>query len=97
MDARPDTPTMSIDEFCEWIAARFTRAPQSVVPESSFTGELAFDSINLLELVTDIEEVIGGDVVLPIELLVNVGTVRDAYLQYCALAQLPLDLDSRRG
>jgi acyl carrier protein len=86
-----DSQAMSIDEFCGWLAARFECPPQVVVPEASLTADLAFDSINLLELVTDIEEAVGEDVVLPIELLVEAWTVRDAYLQYCALGQLPFD------
>jgi acyl carrier protein len=95
MDKRLDTPAMSIDEFCAWLSARFERPLPAVVPEATLTDDLEFDSINLLELVVELEEAVGGDVVLPIELLINVWTVRDAYLQYCTLSQLPLD--DRRG
>jgi hypothetical protein len=28
---------------------------------------------------------------MPIELMLEIRTVRDAYLQYCALAQLPFE------
>jgi hypothetical protein len=34
---------------------------------------------------------VGGDVIMPIELLLQITTVRDAYLQYCALAHLPYE------
>jgi hypothetical protein len=32
---------------------------------------------------------VGGDVIMPIECLLQITTVRAAYLQYCALTHLP--------
>ncbi len=36
-------------------------------------------------------------VIMPTELLLQITTVPDAYLQYCALAHLPYESDVPRG
>ena len=43
-----------------------------------------------------IEEAVGGDVIMPIELLLQITTVRDAYSQYCAVSHLPYEGDGQR-
>ena len=54
------------------------------------------DSVGAVDLMAAIEDAVGGDVIMPIELLLRITTVRDAYLQYCALASLPYESDLAR-
>jgi acyl carrier protein len=54
------------------------------------------DSVGAVDLMAAIEDAVGGDVIMPIELLLQITTVRDAYLQYCALAHLPFEGDGAR-
>ena len=55
---------------------------------SDLVEDLGMDSVGAVNLIAAIEDAVGGEVIMPIELLFQITTVRDAYLQYCALAHL---------
>lgn len=80
---------MSQPEFARLLAAALDVEASAVGDDTDLVEELGLDSLGMLELVTEIEDAVGGDAVMPIELVMGIRTVRDAYLQYCALAHLP--------
>jgi acyl carrier protein len=53
------------------------------------------DSVGAVDLIVGLEDAVGGDVVMPIDMILQIVTVRDAYLQYCELAHLPHDKGTR--
>jgi acyl carrier protein len=86
---RPDI--MSLDEFKHWFVTSIEWSPEEVSEEDNLIFDLGMDSVGAVDLMVGLEDAVGGDVIMPIELLLEINTVRDAYLQYCALAHLPLD------
>ena len=82
---------MSLDEFKRWFVRELEWSPPEISENSDLIDDLGMDSVGAVDLMVGIEDAIGGDVVMPIELMLEIHTVRDAYLQYCALAHLPLD------
>jgi acyl carrier protein len=80
---------MSIEDFTRWFADAIEWSPPEVSEEEALIEDLGMDSVGAVDLLVALEEAVGGDVVMPIELLLQITTVRDAYLQYCALAHLP--------
>ena len=87
------TDVMSLDEFKEWFVAEIDWSPAQISEDDDLVQDLGMDSVGAVDLMTAIEEAVGGDVIMPIELLLQITTVRDAYLQYCALAHLPYESD----
>ncbi len=87
---------MSLDEFKRWFIAELDWSPEEVSEDSDLIFDLGMDSVGAVDLMVGIEEAVGGDVIMPIELMLEINTLRDAYLQYCALAHLPLDDEARR-
>jgi len=90
------TDVMSLDEFKVWLAAEIEWSPAEITEDSDLVEDLGMDSVGAVDLMAAIEEAVGGDVIMPIELLLQITTVRDAYLQYCALAHLPYESDVPR-
>jgi len=90
------TDVMSLDEFKVWFAAEIEWSPAEITEDSDLVEDLGMDSVGAVDLMAAIEEAVGGDVIMPIELLLQITTVRDAYLQYCALAHLPYESDVPR-
>ncbi|HVB91632.1 MAG TPA: acyl carrier protein [Acidimicrobiales bacterium] len=91
---RPDI--MSLDEFKAWFVSAIEWSPEVISEEDNLFFDLGMDSVGAVDLMVGLEDAVGGDVILPIELLLEINTVRDAYLQYCALAHLPLADGSKR-
>ena len=94
MNTRADV--MSLDEFKTWFVTEIDWSPAEISEESDLVEDLGMDSVGAADLIAALEEAVGGDVIMPIELLLQITTVRDAYLQYCALAHLPYESDVRR-
>ena len=92
-DARTDV--MSLDEFKVWFVSELDWSPPEISEEHELVGDLGMDSVGAVDLMAAMEDAVGGDVIMPIELLLQITTVRDAYLQYCALAHLPYDGTAR--
>ncbi len=90
------TDVMSLDEFKVWFATEIEWSPAEITEDSDLVEDLGMDSVGAVDLMVAIEEAVGGDVIMPIELLLQITTVRDAYLQYCALAHLPYESDVPR-
>jgi acyl carrier protein len=87
---------MSLDEFMRWFVSEIEWSPVDISEDSDLVEDLGMDSIGAVDLMTAIEDAVGGEVVMPIELVLQISTLRDAYLQYCALAQLPYEGDVQR-
>jgi acyl carrier protein len=87
---------MSLDEFKAWFVEEIEWSPADLTEDSDLVVELGMDSVGAVDLMAAIEDAVGGDVIMPIELLLQITTVRDAYLQYCALAHLPYEGDGAR-
>ena len=87
---------MSLDEFKTWFVTEIEWSPAEVSEENDLVEDLGMDSVGAVDLMAAIEDAVGGDVIMPIELLLQITTVRDAYLQYCALAHLPYESDMPR-
>ena len=87
------TDVMSLDEFKAWFVAEIDWSPAEISEEDDLVEDLGMDSVGAVDLMAAIEEAVGGDVIMPIELLLQITTVRDAYLQYCALSHLPYESD----
>jgi acyl carrier protein len=87
------TDVMSLDEFKAWFVTEIEWSPPAISEENDLVEDLGMDSVGAVDLMAAIEDAVGGDVIMPIELLLQITTVRDAYLQYCALAHLPYESD----
>lgn len=87
---------MSLDDFKRWFVTELDWSPGEVADDSDLVLDLGMDSVGAVDLMVGIEDAVGGDVIMPIELMLQITTVRDAYLQYCALAHLPLDDEGPR-
>ncbi len=87
---------MSLQEFTVWFANEIEWTPADISADDDLVEDLGMDSVGAVDLMVALEDAVGGDVVMPIELLLQITTVRDAYLQYCALAHLPYESDARR-
>ena len=85
-----------VDEFKTWFVTEIEWSPAEVSEENDLVEDLGMDSVGAVDLMAAIEDAVGGDVIMPIELLLQITTVRDAYLQYCALAHLPYESDMPR-
>ena len=90
------TEVMSLDEFKSWFVAEIEWSPTEISEDSDLVEDLGMDSVGAVDLMAAIENAVGGDVIMPIELLLQITTVRDAYLQYCALAHLPYESNTSR-
>jgi len=93
---KPRTDVMSLDEFKAWFVAEIDWSPPELSEDDDLVEDLGMDSVGAVDLTAAIEEAVGGDVIIPIELLLQITTVRDAYLQYCALSHLPYESDRPR-
>jgi len=93
-NARSDV--MSLDEFKAWFVEEIEWCPADISDDSDLVEDLGMDSVGAVDLMTAIEDAVGGDVIMPIELVLQITTVRDAYLQYCALAHLPYESAATR-
>jgi acyl carrier protein len=85
------TDVMSLDEFKAWFVAEIEWSPSEISEDNDLVEDLGMDSVGAVDLMAAIE-----DVIMPIELLLRITTVRDAYLQYCALAHLPYESEVAR-
>jgi acyl carrier protein len=88
-NARRDV--MSLDEFKAWFVSELEWSPPEISEDNDLVADLGMDSVGAVDLMVGIEDAVGGDVIMPIECLLQITTVRDAYLQYCALAHLPFE------
>ena len=87
---------MTIDEFMAWFVAEIDWSPSDISEDSLLVEDLGMDSVGAVDLMAAIEDAVGGDVIMPIELVLQIETVRDAYLQYCALTHLPYESGASR-
>jgi acyl carrier protein len=87
---------MSLEEFKVWFVTEIEWSPAEITEDSDLVENLGMDSVGAVDLMGAIEDAVGGDVIMPIELLLQIATVRDAYLQYCALAHLPYESEPSR-
>ena len=85
------TDVMTLEEFKAWFVTEIEWSPVEITEDSDLVEDLGMDSVGAVDLMAAIEDAVGGDVIMPIELLLQITTVRDAYLQYCALAHLPYE------
>jgi acyl carrier protein len=92
-NARRDV--MSLDEFKAWFVSELEWSPPEISEDNDLVADLGMDSVGAVDLMVGIEDAVGGDVIMPIECLLQITTVRDAYLQYCALAHLPFESGPR--
>jgi acyl carrier protein len=90
-----NTDVMSLDEFLNWFATELEWSPPEVSEDDDLVTDLGMDSVGAVDLLVAIEDAVGGDVTMPIECLLQITTVRSAYLQYCALTHLPDESESR--
>jgi acyl carrier protein len=90
------TDVMPLEDFLAWFATEIEWSPPEISAEHDLVEDLGMDSVGAVDLMAAIEDAVGGDVIMPIELLLRITTVRDAYLQYCALASLPYESDLAR-
>ena len=90
------TDVMSLDEFKAWFIAEIDWSPSQISEDDDLVEDLGMDSVGAVDLIAAIEEAVGGDVIMPIELLLQITTVRDAYLQYCVLSHLPYEGEGQR-
>ena len=88
-ETRPNV--MTLDEFKTWFVSKIDWSPPEIFEENDLVEDLGMDSVGAVYLMTAIEDAVGGDVIMPIELMLQITTVRDAYLQYCAFAHLPYE------
>jgi acyl carrier protein len=88
---RTRSDVMTLDEFKAWFVSEIEWSPPEVSEEHDLVEDLGMDSVGAVDLMAAIEDAVGGDVIMPIELLLQITTVRDAYLQYCALSHLPYE------
>ena len=87
---------MSLDEFKAWFVTEIDWSSAEITEDSDLVEDLGMDSVGAVDLIAAIEDAVGGEVIMPIELLLQITTVRDAYLQYCALAHLPYESEVPR-
>ncbi len=87
------TDVMSLDKFKAWFVAEMDWSPAEISEDDDLVEDLGMDSVGAVDLLAGIEDAVGGDVIMPIQLLLQITTVRDAYLQYCALSHLPYESD----
>ena len=87
---------MSLEEFKAWFVTEIEWSPAEITEDSDLVEDLGMDSVGAVDLIAAIEDAVGGEVIMPIELLLQITTVRDAYLQYCALAHLPYESEVPR-
>jgi acyl carrier protein len=87
---------MTIDQFMTWFVEEIDWCPAEISEDSRLVEDLGMDSVGAVDFMAAIEDAVGGDVIMPIELVLQVDTVRDAYLQYCVLAHLPYETDVAR-
>jgi acyl carrier protein len=90
------TEVMSLDDFKGWFVTEIDWSPSEISEDDDLVEDLGMDSVGAVDLIAAIEEAVGGDVIMPIELLLQITTVRDAYLQYCALSHLPYEGEGQR-
>jgi acyl carrier protein len=90
------TDVMSLEEFRAWFVTEIQWSPAEITEDSDLVEDLGMDSVGAVDLMAAIEDAVGADVIMPIELLLQITTVRDAYLQYCALAHLPYESELPR-
>jgi acyl carrier protein len=88
------TDVMSLDEFKAWFVSELEWAPPEVSEDDELVADLGMDSVGAVDLMVGIEDAVGREVIMPIECLLQITTLRDAYLQYCALAHLPYETDA---
>jgi acyl carrier protein len=88
------TDVMSLEEFKTWFVTELAWSPPHVSEEDQLVADLGMDSVGAVDLMVGIEDAVGGDVVMPIECLLQINTVRDAYLQYCALSHFPYESET---
>ena len=93
-DTRSDV--MTLEEFKAWFVSEIEWSPPEISEEHDLVEDLGMDSVGAVDLMAAIEDAVGGDVIMPIELLLQITTVRDAYLQYCALSHLPYESELPR-
>ncbi len=96
MTDRTNRDVMSLEEFKRWFVTELEWSPKDISEDNDLILDLGMDSVGAVDLMVGIEDAVGGNVIMPIELVLEINTVRDAYLQYCALAQLPLDMGTAR-
>jgi acyl carrier protein len=89
----PGADVMSLDEFKAWFVAELEWSPPEISEDDNLVADLGMDSVGAVDLMVAIEDAVGGDVIMPIECLLQITTVRAAYLQYCALTHLPDESD----
>lgn len=82
---------MTLEEFKAWFVSEIEWSPPEISEDHDLVEDLGMDSVGAVDLMAAIEDAVGGDVIMPIELLLQITTVRDAYLQYCALAHFPYE------
>ncbi len=87
---------MSLEEFKSWFVTEIEWSPAEITEDNDLVEDLGMDSVGAVDLIAAIEDAVGGEVIMPIELLLQITTVRDAYLQYCALAHLPYESEVPR-
>src|SRR4029077_15051404 len=87
---------MTLEEFKAWFVSEIEWSPPEISEEHDLVEDLGMDSVGAVDLMAAIEDAVGGDVIMPIELLLQITTVRDAYLQYCALSHLPYESEPPR-
>ena len=60
---------MSLREFIDWFVAQIDWSPEEVSENDDLVEDLGMDSVGAVDLIVAVEDAVGGDVVMPIELL----------------------------
>lgn len=76
-------------EFIDLLLTTFEDAPDSLDLDSNFVEDLGVDSLQMLEIILCIDEVLPAGRRLSLELSYQLETVRSTYLAYLAAGQMP--------
>ena len=68
---RGDHDLMALDEFVAWVAAQMDWATEDLSEDSDIYADLGMDSVGAVDLMVGIEEAVGDDVIMPIELMLR--------------------------
>jgi len=79
---------LGLEDFMGVVSGIATIA-ESIMPESRLQEDLGLDSLDILVLVTEIEDRATGGREMPERMVARMATVRDAFLIYCEMSQWP--------
>jgi acyl carrier protein len=89
---------LDLDQFCALITESLETEGPQVTPEAAFARDLGVDSLGMLIVLGAIEDALGTDANLSVDLIASVETVRDAFTAYLeAMSSPPLTYRLSKG